>query len=135
MQWSMALLVASGLFFRPPGVSAEVNVGRFQLVSVSAEQGGVFLIDTATGCAWQLASSGETRRSTFVETDVENLHWSWGSGAQQKLAEKIDELKLSDEQKRVLKQQLNKTACGLTPVVLIPSALSPAKPEAPPKKK
>lgn len=100
---------------------AQVNVGRFQLVSVSAgQQAGVFLVDTASGCTWQLASKPETKRQTFVEMDIENLHWSWGSGAQQKLARKIEESKLPDEQKRVLKQQLSRTACGWTPVVLTP---------------
>ncbi len=101
---------------------AQVNVGRFQLVSVSAgQQAGVFLIDTASGCTWQLASKPETKRLSFVEMDIENLHWSWGSGAQQKLAQKIEESKLPDEQKRVLKQQLSRTACGWTPVVLTPT--------------
>ena len=57
--------------------------------------------------------------------DIENLHWSWGSGAQQKLAQKIEESKLSDEQKRVLKQQLTRTACGWTPVVLTPTPKAP----------
>ncbi len=100
---------------------AQVNVGRFQLISVSAgQQAGVFLIDTASGCTWQLASKLETKRLTFVEMDIENLHWSWGSGSQQKLAQKIEESKLPDEQKRVLKQQLSRTACGWTPVVLTP---------------
>lgn len=115
--------------------SAQINVGRFQLVSVSAgQQAGVFLIDTASGCTWQLASSPETKRLTFVEMDVENLHWSWGSGAQQKLGQKIDESTLPDEQKRLLKQELNKTACGWTPVVLTPFP-PPSKPEAAPTKK
>ena len=102
---------------------AQVNVGRFQLVSVSAgQQAGVFLIDTASGCTWQLASKPDTKRLSFDEMDIENLHWSWGSGAQQKLAKKIEGSKLSDEQKRILKQQLNRTACGWTPVVLTPGS-------------
>ncbi len=70
--------------------SAQVNVGRFQLVSVSAgQQAGVFMIDTASGCTWQLGSNPETKRLTCIEMDIENLHWSWGSGAQQKLDGKI----------------------------------------------
>ncbi len=105
---------------------AQVNVGRFQLISVSAgQQAGVFLIDTASGCTWQLASKPETKRLTFVEMDIENLHWSWGSGSQQKLAQKIEESKLADEQKRVLKQQLSRTACGWSPVVLTPTPSAP----------
>jgi hypothetical protein len=117
--------------------STATPVGRFQLVSVSAgQQAGVFLLDTATGCAWQLGANPDTKRLTFIEMDVENLHWSWGSGAQQKLAQKIDESKLSEDQKTQLKQELNKTACGWTPVVLTPSSGGPgAKPEAPPSRK
>ncbi len=102
--------------------SAQVNVGRFQLVSVSAgQQAGVFMIDTASGCTWQLGSNPETKRLTFIEMDIENLHWSWGSGAQQKLAGKIDESKLPEEQQRLLKRELKKTACGWTPIVLTPT--------------
>jgi hypothetical protein len=109
-----------------------VNVGRFQLVSVSAgQQAGVFLIDTHSGCTWQLASSPETNRLTFIEMDIENLHWSWGSGAQQKLAQKIDESNLPDDQRRMLKQELTKTACGWTPVVLTPSPSTPSAKPAP----
>jgi hypothetical protein len=106
-----------------------VNVGRFQLVSISAgQQAGVFLIDTHSGCTWQLASSPETNRLSFIEMDIENLHWSWGSGAQQKLAQKIDEAKLPDDQQRLLKQELTKMACGWTPIALTPStSVSPAK--------
>jgi len=106
--------------------SAQVNVGRFQLVSVSAgQQAGVFMIDTASGCTWQLGSNPETKRLTFIEMDIENLHWSWGSGAQQKLASKIDESKLPEEQQRLLKRELKKTACGWTPIVLTPSPSTP----------
>lgn len=116
--------------------SAQVPVGRFQLVSVSAgQQAGVFLVDTASGCTWQLGRNQETNRLTFVEMDVENLHWSWGSGAQQKLAQKIDESKMPSEQKTLLKQELNRTACGWTPVVLTPPPPPPSKPEAAPSKK
>jgi len=106
--------------------SAQVNVGRFQLVSVSAgQQAGVFMIDTASGCTWQLGSNPETKRLTFIEMDIENLHWSWGSGAQQKLAGKIEESKLPEEQQRLLKRELKKTACGWTPIVLTPSPSTP----------
>lgn len=117
--------------------AAPVPVGRFQLVSVSAgQQAGVFLLDTATGCTWQLGSNPETKRLTFIEMDVENLHWSWGSGAQQKLAQKIDEARLPEEQKNLLKQELVKTACGWTPVVLTPSQPTASSwPEAVPERK
>jgi hypothetical protein len=106
--------------------SSPIAVGRFQLLSVSAgQQAGVFLVDTATGCTWQLGANPDSKRLTFIEMDVENLHWSWGSGAQQKLAQKIDESKLPDDQKMQLKQELQKTACGWAPVVLTPSSAGP----------
>lgn len=119
------------------GSPAQPPVGRYQLVSVSAgQQAGVFLVDSASGCTWQLGRNQETNRLTFVEMDVENLHWSWGSGAQQKLAQKIDEAKLPDDQKASLKQEVGKTACGITPVVLTPPSTTPSsKPEAGPTKR
>ncbi len=109
--------------------TAQVQTGRVQLGSVSAgQQAGVFLIDTASGCTWQLASNPDTKRLTFVEMDIENLHWSWGSGAQQQLSQRIDASTLPEDQKLILKQELNKTACGWTPVVLTPApAPAPAK--------
>jgi hypothetical protein len=105
-------------------------VGRYQLVSVSTGQhAGVFLLDTATGCTWQLGANPESKRLAFIEMDVENLHWSWGSGAQQKVAQKIDESRLPDEQKVLLKQELNQTACGWAPVLPPPptAGSTPAK--------
>ena len=120
------LLISTLCLITAGSASAQLNVGRFQLISVSAgQQAGVFLIDTVSGCTWQLTAKPETKRLTFVEMDIENLHWSWGSGAQEKLAQKIEESKLSDEQKRVLKQQLTRTACGWTPVVLTPGPSAP----------
>src|SRR5687768_3799828 len=129
-----ALIASCGL---AAAQSTPPPVGRFQLVSVSAgQQAGVFLLDTATGCTWQLGANPDTKRLTFIEMDVENLHWSWGSGAQQKLAQKIDESRLPDDQKTLLKQELNKTACGWMPVVLTPSSAGPvAKPEATPSRR
>ncbi len=119
----LILLAIVGLSFTMVReASAQVNVGRFQLVSVSAgQQAGVFMIDTASGCTWQLGSNPQTKRLTFIEMDIENLHWSWGSGAQQKLAGKIEESKLPEEQQRLLKRELKKTACGWTPIVLTPT--------------
>jgi hypothetical protein len=114
-----------------------IPVGRFQLVSVSAgQQAGVFLLDTATGCTWQLGANPDTKRLTFIEMDVENLHWSWGSGAQPKLTQKIDESRLPEDQKTLLKQELHKTACGWTPVVLTPASTVPSsRLEATPSKR
>src|SRR5262245_1690036 len=102
-----AYLVVFSVFLLQCGAvaaqSAPTQVGRFQLVSVSAgQQAGVFLLDTATGCTWQLGANPDSKRLTFIEMDVENLHWSWGSGAQQKVAQKIDESRLSEDQKTLL---------------------------------
>jgi len=133
--------IGLSLFLMPfSGVAAQstpMPVSRFQLVSVAAgQQAGVFLLDTATGCTWQLGANPDTKRLTFIEMDVENLHWSWGSGAQQKLAQKIDESRLPEDQKTLLKQELNKTACGWTPNVLTPSSAGPTgRPEATPSRR
>jgi hypothetical protein len=123
-----------GVVFAQP---APIPVGRFQLGSVSAgQQTGLFLLDTATGCTWQLGAKPDTRRLTSIEMDGENLHWSRGSGAQQRLSQKIDESRLPEVQKTQLKQELHKTACGWTPVVLTPSsAESAVKPDATPARK
>jgi len=117
--------------------STPLAAGRFQLVSVAAgQQAGVFLLDTATGCTWQLGTNPDTKRLTFIEIDVENLHWSWGSGAQQTLVQKIDASKLSEDQKTLLKQELHKTACGWTPGGLAPASTDPTgRPESTPAKK
>ena len=134
-------VIACSLFYAHAEIalpqSTQLPVGRFQLISVSAgQQAGVFLLDTATGCTWQLGANPDTKRLTFIEMDVENLHWSWGSGAQQKLSQKIDESRLPDDQKNLLKQELQKTACGWTPVVLTPLPSAPSgRPEATSPKK
>ena len=128
-RWLFLLVLC--VLWRPGGVvvaqSTTMPVGRFQLVSLAAgQQAGVFLLDTATGCTWQLGANPETKRLTFIEIDVENLHWSWGSGAQQKLVQKIDESRLPEDQKLLLKQELQKTACGWTPGGLAPAATGSA---------
>lgn len=142
MNKAFIFLTVSALTLLLPGIASaqttqsQVPVGRFQLVSVSAgQQAGVFLVDTASGCTWQLGRNQQTNRLSFVEMDVENLHWSWGSGAQQMLGQKIDQAKLPSEQKSQLKQELNRTACGWTPVVLTPPSIAPSKAEAAPTKK
>jgi hypothetical protein len=106
-------------------------VGRYQLVGIQGHPGNPFLIDTTTGCVWQYVQNEKTKRSTFVEADVENLHWGWGSGAQQILAAQIDSLNSPEEQKRVLKQNLQKTECGQFNVTLSPES---RKSEQPPEK-
>ena len=104
-----------------PPTTAPTAEGRYQLVVVPGHAGSPFLLDTSTGCIWHIIRNEETKRSTFIEVDVENLHWSWGSGAQQTLAARIDGSNLTDEQKRLLKQDLARTGCGLSNVVLTPT--------------
>jgi hypothetical protein len=96
--------------------------GRYQLVVVPGQTIGPFLIDTATGCVWNYVANEKTKRPTFIEADVENLHWGWGSGAQQILAAQIEALNYSEEQKRILKQNLQKTECGQFNVTLSPES-------------
>jgi hypothetical protein len=95
-------------------------IGRFQLLSVPDDPMSPFLLDTATGCLWHRLTQGDTKRVSFIEIDVENLHWSWGGGTQQVLAARIESSNLSDQQKRLFKEGLQKTACGVTNVVLTP---------------
>ena len=107
---------------------------RYQLVA-AGNTGGPFLVDTTTGCVWHLVQNEKTKRPTFIEADVENLHWGWGSGAQQILAAQIDSLNHSEDQKRILKQNLQKTECGQFNVTLSPEGPRKTEqlPEAKPK--
>ena len=125
---SEAQTPASSTAVAQPGAPAQPRVGRFELVVVPGHPGSPFLIDTATGCIWHQVQHEETRRTTFVEVDIENLHWSWGSGAQQLLARRVDTSNLNDDQKRGMLQELQKTACGLTNIVLTPGRLPGATP-------
>ena len=139
----LVCLTLPGLAFAQaaaPAPGASPTPGRFQLVVVPGHSGSPFLIDTATGCIWHLIQHQETKRSTFIEVDVENLHWSWGSGAQQLLASRIDASNLTPEQKRALKEDLQKSGCGFSSVVLTPGpppgpppAAAPPPPPAPPR--
>jgi len=103
-----------------PGAEVQTPPARFQLFVAPGHSGSPFLLDTTTGCIWHQVQNEQTKRTTFVEVDVENLHWSWGSGAQQILASRVDGSNLTDEQKRLLKESLQKTGCGLSNVVLTP---------------
>ncbi len=109
----------------PPAPAASPQTGRYQIVVVPGHAGSPFMVDTATGCAWHLVQDEKTKRSTFIEMDVENLHWSWGSGAQSLLAARVDASNLTDEQKSALKQELQKTGCGVSHVVLTPGGTPP----------
>ncbi len=102
-----------------------LSVGRFQLVTSSNESKSLFLIDTATGCMWQRLENQKANRSTFVEVNVENLHWSYGSGTQQLLTDRIEGSTLTDVQKRALKEELRKTGCGLSSNLV----LTPGRPQ------
>jgi hypothetical protein len=103
-----------------PAATTAQSVGRYQLVPASGGPGSLFLIDTGTGCVWHLVQNEKTKRPTFIEADVENLHWGWGSGAQQILAAQIDSLNYPAEHKKNLKQTLQKTECGQFNVTLAP---------------
>jgi len=109
----------------PPSAAAPTPVGRYQLVVVPGHAGSPFLLDTSSGCTWHIILDEKTKRSTFIEVDVENLHWSWGSGAQQVLAARVDASNITDEQKRALKQDLQRTGCGISSVVMSSGSLSP----------
>ena len=128
----MGTLTAQAVFAEPPQQTpGTYPTGRFQLVVVSGHPGSPFMLDTTTGCVWHLIQDEKTKRSTFIEMDVENLHWSWGSGAQQLLASRVDASNLNDEQKRGLKQDLQRTGCGLASVVLTPGQGQAKLPESP----
>jgi hypothetical protein len=133
----MCLLAPGALSAQTPAAAptAPQTAGRFQMVVVPGHAGSPFLLDTTSGCVWHIFQDEKTKRSTFVEVDVENLHWSWGSGAQQILATRVDASNLNDEQKRTLKQDLQKTACGLSHVVLTPGAPQKTGAEPEPSKK
>ncbi len=113
------------------------SAGRYQLVTMGTSA-STFLIDTSNGCVWHLVQNEKTKRPTFIEADVENLHWGWGSGAQQILAAQIEALN-KEEQKIILKQKLQKTECGQFNVTLSPDAsrksdqVPEAKPPVPEK--
>lgn len=104
-----------------PGSGAPAQAGRFQLVVVPGSNSSPFLLDTVTGCVWHQYYHQQTNRTTFIEVDVENLHWGWGTGAQQLLASRIEATSLPEEQKRTLKDNLQKTTCGAAGVALTPA--------------
>ena len=138
----MWLIFPASLFAQTPtpAQTAPQTAGRYQLVVIPDHPGSPFLLDSATGCVWHRVQDEKTNRTTFIEVDVENLHWSYSSGAQTLLAARIDASQITDEQKRALKQDLQKTGCGSFNVVLAPasqaqgsgaSAPKPISPEAP----
>jgi ABC-type sugar transport system substrate-binding protein len=127
-----ASLVSAGVAFAqtPAAPGAVPPAGRFQLVVVPGHQANPFMIDTATGCLWHAVQDAKTKRYSFTEVDVENLHWSYASGAQTVIASRIDASPITGEQKTALKQNLQKTSCGLFNVTLAPGPAQPGA-EAP----
>lgn len=117
------LILPASLFAQTPTTAqtAPQTAGRYQLVVIPDHPGSPFLLDSATGCLWHRVQDEKTKRTTFIEVDVENLHWSYSSGAQTLLAARIDASQITDEQKRALKQDLQKTGCGSFNVVLAPA--------------
>lgn len=118
------LIFPAALFAQTPTTAQ--TAGRYQLVVIPDHPGSPFLLDSATGCVWHRVQDEKTKRTTFIEVDVENLHWSYSSGAQTLLAARIDASQITNEQKRALKQDLQKTGCGSFNVVLAP----PPQPQA-----
>ena len=126
-------LLSHAAFAQTPAPAPDVQhqPGRYQIVVVPGHAGSPFMLDTATGCTWHLVQDEKSKRSTFIEMDVENLHWSWGSGAQSMLAARVDASNLTAEQKQALKQDIQKTGCGLSSVVLTPGVAAAPAPEKP----
>jgi hypothetical protein len=93
--------------------------GRYQLVVATGIAGSPFLVDTTTGCVWSAVQDPESKRTAFIEVEIQNLHWSLGSQAV--LSQRIDgSTELSADQKRALKGELERTRCGQFSVLLAP---------------
>ncbi len=131
----MVSLMSAGMAFAqtPSAPGAAPQAGRFQLMVVPGHPANPFMIDTATGCLWHAIQDEKTKRFSFTEVDVENLHWSYASGAQTLIASRIDASTLADDQKTALKQNLQKTSCGLFNVTLAPGPAQQSE-QAPEKK-
>ncbi len=133
-----ALILPGALYAQTPTAAQAQpqSAGRYQLVIVPGHPGSPFLLDSASGCLWHQVQDEKTKRTSFIEVDVENLHWSYSSGAQTILSARIDGAQITDEQKRALKQDLQKTGCGSFNVVLAPpqagQSSSGAAPQASP---
>jgi hypothetical protein len=98
--------------------------------------GSPFLVDTTTGCVWSAVQDQESKRTAFVEVEVQNLHWSMASQAV--LSQRIDSsTELNADQKRALKGELERTRCGQFSVLLTSDqgAGRPGESKAPPPTK
>ncbi len=141
----LLLLLACVALAMPAGVSAQQMVmpptGRYQLVVAAGISGSPFLVDTTTGCIWSTVQDQESKRTAFIEVEVQNLHWSLASQAV--LSQRIDaSTELNADQKRAIKGQLEQTRCGQFSVLLTPEQAGAGRPgetkgptKAPPTKR
>lgn len=115
--------------------------GRYQLVVAAGIAGSPFLVDTTTGCVWSTVQDQESKRTAFIEVEVQNLHWSLASQAV--LSQRIDGTpELNADQKRALKGELERTRCGAFSVLMTPEQPGGGRPgeskgpaKAPPTKR
>ena len=112
--------------------------GRYQLVVAAGVPGSPFLVDSTTGCIWSAVQDQESKRTAFIEVEVQNLHWSLAS--QQLLGTRIDaSADLNADQKRALKGELERTRCGAFSVLLTPDqpqgSAQPGQTKTPPPTK
>jgi hypothetical protein len=134
-------LLACVALAMPAGASAQQAAapptGRYQLVVAAGIAGSPFLVDTTTGCVWSTVQDQESKRTAFIEVEVQNLHWSLASQAV--LSQRIDASpELNADQKRAIKGELERTRCGQFSVLLTPEQAGAARPgesKAPPPAK
>lgn len=119
---TLRMIALAGLAAAAPAAAAAQQVvvpptGRYQLVVMPGHSASPFLLDSTTGCVWHAIQDQETKRTAFVEVEVQNLHWSMVS--QQLLMARIDAVtELNADQKRALRQELERTQCGAFSVLL-----------------
>lgn len=131
-------IIMACVTFAMPAVALAQQVvmppsGRYQIVVSTGQVGGLFLLDTSSGCVWSAVQDPETKRPAFIEVEVQNLHW--GLTSQQLLMSRIDaSTELNPDQKRALKSELDRTRCGAFSVLLTPGPVpggAPAPPAGP----
>ncbi len=129
----------------PAAASAQQMIvpptGRYQLVVAAGIPGSPFLVDSTTGCVWSTVQDQESKRTAFIEVEVQNLHWSLASQAV--LSQRIEgTAELNADQKRALKGELERTRCGSFSVLMTPEQPGAGRPgetkgpaKAPPTKR
>ena len=124
------LLALLGLVLPAAAAAQQVVMpptGRYQLVVAAGVAGSPFLVDSTTGCVWSAVQDQDSKRTAFIEVEVQNLHWSMAS--QQLLGTRIDaEAGLNADQKRALKGELERTRCGAFSVLLTPDQAGADRP-------